>query len=164
MKTLTKSQLMALLSSRKGALICSIKYLVDARLRKTGNPYGQVNKLNHVVIQTNVNYRRKLAKAIADSGGNPTNVEIHQRTWGEHIEGTPFIKHTTKDGELKHYLNGVVIRTISQKFLDTQNREIEKSSIEKFLPNKSSSPVNVATIELGHIGSIKVGGEEYVII
>lgn len=155
---ISRSELIGLISTTRGAKVCTVVYNTDARLRKTGNPHKAVQK--RVVMNGMVGYKyaHALEKKTAEAGLNPADArEVHDRTWGTRVGDTPLIEHNGKS-----YMDVMINNVIESVYKDTETGKILPfNKVKDFLPNKNSSLVKVANICIDNIESIKIGGECY---
>lgn len=160
-QTISRSELLGLLLTTRGAKICKISYQTDARLRKTANPHPLVNKTVEINAICNYRYKEALEKRLAQIGEEPSAAKsVHPRTWGQAVEGTPVVEY-----QEKYYFNVMINRVLSTSYKDAQSgKDLTFDDVKDFLPNKDSSLVKVANIGLDKIQKVKLGGVEYEIL
>lgn len=165
METITRQQMIDALNGMKGARIISIVTMVDARLRKTDNPFQGVRKISGVNGVINWNYEKAVNRQ-REREGTEGNFEAHPRKWGQRIEGTPFVAH--KD-EL--YLELKVESTDTPTYVDSAGNVIEKEKIKAFLPTQSSNAehqgvekeIILRDYKVSGITQITYGGNTYLV-
>lgn len=94
-----------------GASFISLDTITDPRL--TGgkkNPFvGNTSKIttgSSVMIAQNKNsssYNNMVKRRLTEEGKDAEDFQLSPRSWGERIEGTPFIKHTKKGSDTESY-------------------------------------------------------------
>lgn len=161
---ITRDQLLEILSRRKGTQLISATWVGDARLKKTGNPHPNCKKRVSANLKLGASYKNALEKAMANSGVEPTSASgIHDAKWGEHIEGTPIIRHTGKDNVERFYLDAIINKVLDTQYED-ETGPIIYDEIKEFLPNKDSRLVPVARVCLDNIKTIKINKETYEVV
>ena len=81
----------------------------------------KVAKVN-VVLGNNVSFGRIVNKRRQKAGLEI--IEIQPRQWGKRIQGTPYVWH---NGKL--YLECLVLKTLSEKYVDRDGNEIQKQDV-----------------------------------
>ena len=95
-ETISVTELAARLAQVKGAQPIHFTALVDARARKTNNPFTQgIFKLSRVSAFTGFDYENSVNRQQTREGG-PATFEAQERSWGERI--APAL--VEKDGKL----------------------------------------------------------------
>jgi predicted 2-oxoglutarate/Fe(II)-dependent dioxygenase YbiX len=84
MKTISLPQLQILLARVKGAKPLTISAFVDARAKKTGNPFAEIRKLSKVNGFTGANYEASVNRQ-QDREGTVPAFEAKERSWGERV-------------------------------------------------------------------------------
>lgn len=171
-REVTAEELKGLLLSRKGANFVSFESETDARLRKTGNPFGEVRKTSKVNGVINWEYagavnrqREREGRPVGDDG----EVELFEpkpRKWGTRIKGTPFVEN---NGKL--YVEVKVERTLAAPtYRDADGHELTAEQVAPFMPKRKKSSrqgvdkeVVLRDYSLGNIRRIKVNGEAFVV-
>ena len=156
---LNQKQLIKMIRLSRGAPILGVTYSSDARLKKTGNPYGEVYKETSCVVQLAVNYKRALEKQAAIRGENPV-LETHARTWGKVMEDC----RSLVEYNGKHYLNAVLQNKIYSKYFTKDGKELTLDEVKPFLPKSSHSVVPVINPALSHIKEIRFKGRKYEVV
>lgn len=160
-QTISRSELLGLLCTVRKCTLATISYKTSARLRKTGCPFGQVDKLVTANVMIGADYKRVLEKTMAQRGLNP-EAEIHS-TWGNHL-GKALIE-LEKDGDKSYYLESIFKKTMSTRFVEADSgRELSREQVENWLPNKLSEVVPYRRTDLKNIISIKMNKIEYQVI
>lgn len=130
----TPAALAAILEASSGMRPATMRSLTDARLLKTGNPHGQVNKLSHVnvnvgaIYENGVNNQREREGSIADFVAQPPK-------WGVRV-GKKLVTHNGN-----WYLPVAIRKPISKpRYLrDKDNAELEETDIRTWKPAEKSN-------------------------
>lgn len=132
-KTITLTELTSLLSSITHAAPIGFSALVDARARKTANPYGQIRKLSKVTAFTGMDYAASVQRQQVREGQEAT-FEASERSWGVY-HSPALVRHETT-GEL--YLRAKVQATAKPIYLYRASSglltTIDKSKVAPYLP------------------------------
>lgn len=164
MKTINQNQLADLFRNVKHAQPISFVALVDARAKKTGNPFGQITKLSRVNAFTGFDYEASVNRQLGREG-QEQSFQAEGRSWGERI--CPAL--VEKAGSL--YLVAKIERADKPVYLVNTPRglaPIAKEKIAAFLP-VYQQPANQGTAKeivyrnysLTGIISLSMGGEKY---
>lgn len=82
----------------------------NKRLKKKGDgaPYKEmdVRKCYVLTARNSFNFANRVAKLMAERGGDVDDWTPDERTWGSHLDGTPFVEHENKGGDLLSRLYG----------------------------------------------------------
>jgi len=168
MKTVTKSQLGAIIQAQRGAVICTLDTLTDARLKKTGNPLASVGvlKASRVNGILNFEYEDAVNRQQGREGG-PQDFTVSARKWGTPLPGARWmIEH---QGRLYVQLK-VERATQKPRYMRADNhRYIAAATVKPFLPKKYSSAeaqgvereVVVRDYALDSVRVARIGGEVY---
>lgn len=163
MKAITQKALIETLNDIKGATFATIITETDARLKKTGNPFGPVRKVSRVNVclgfqyEAAVNRQRTREESEADFEARP-------RQWGERVSAM-LIGHKGRT-----YLETKVQKSLGVTYIDATGKELSKEEVAAFLPARSKSRQEVASeiivrdYALDSIRSLTFGGEEYVML
>ena len=164
MKAITQAELVLLLETVKGATFATLVTETDPKLKKTGNPFGEVRKVSRVNVTLGFQYENAVNRQREREGSEP-DFEAAPRQWGRKISPM-FVEHK---GEL--YLETKVERSIETKYLDSLDREIPAEALKPFLPSRSESSrqetekeIIVRDYKLASIASLTVRGESYIVI
>lgn len=117
MEKLTVSQLLDILSLKRGAFFASIVTTTEPKMRKTGNPYhGGIKKVSRSHVQLNSLYENAVNNQRKREGVEEA-FEAEPRKWGERIyreDGTvtTFVKH---NGKL--YIEARVLKSLETDYL-----------------------------------------------
>lgn len=160
MKTLTKSELLNLLNTIKGATFISMETNIVPKL-KANNPFIGIKKVSKVSGVIGFNYSNSVNNQRAKEGVEP-DFKPEARKWGERISNTPLVKH--KD---KFYLELKVQNSNSDYFLD--GKRVNPEEIKPWYYNKSSrqeldNEVILRDYSLDNIKRIKINKEEYSVV
>lgn len=165
MKALTIDSLVDLLASVKGATFATLITETDARLKKTGNPFGDVRKVSRVNVCLGFQYENAVNRQRVREG-NEADFQAAPRQWGERKPGTMLVEH--KD---KLYLETKVEHSLGYTFFDANGNELSAEQVEPFLPTRSESSrqdtdkeILVRDYALESIRSLAIGGETYVML
>ena len=164
MKALTTATLVELLATVKGATFATMIVETDARLKKTGNPFGPVRKVSRVNVTLGFQYANAVNRQRTREGAE-ADFEAAPRQWG--VKVTPMlVEHKGKT-----YLETKVERSLGYVFLDANGRELSADQVAPFLPARSGSnrqetekEILVRDYALESIRSLSMGGEQYVML
>jgi hypothetical protein len=131
--TLTIEQLKPLLASALGAQIITIVARTDARLRKTDNPFGHVEKITRVNGMVNWNYGRAVRNQQLREGSSGV-FRASERAWGTRLKNSPFVEHK---GEL--YLEVKIQHVLSTRYENAVGVEIAAEQLASLLPTRHSN-------------------------
>ncbi len=168
---LTEAELIAKLSAIRGAKAIGLLTETDARLLKTGNPYGQVNRVSRVNVQVNFHYDANVLKRLAAEGKDESEFRRGE-SWHVPIlteDGTltPFCQNP-KTGEL--YLRVQVLGRGETRYFTEEGKEVHEGEIEPWLPKGRKyenqgldNPLEFKVYKLSSILEIALDGERYTI-
>ena len=164
-KTVNESQAGEVLLAVKGAQPISFTALVDAKARKTGNPFGEIRKLSKVLAFTGFDYEASVNRQLDREGKGQLTFAAAERSWGERI--APAV--VRNNGKL--YLVAKVERTHKPVYLVRQGgflRIIAKELIAPFLPpvrhaenQGTEKEIVYRNYSLANIASFRIGGQAY---
>ena len=164
MKTITLNQLADLLRNVTHAQPIGFVALIDAKARKTGNPFGTVLKLSKVQAFTGFDYERSVNRQL-EREGSQLSFTAKERSWGERISPALAENH----GKL--YLVAKVENTRKPVYLVKTAfglLPIAKALVSPFLPvSKPASnqgtdkEIVYRNYSLENIVSLSMGGEKY---
>lgn len=164
MQAITKQRLVGLLGEIKGATFATLITETDARLRKTGNPYGNVRKVSRVNVCLGFKYEAAVNRQLVREGA-AADFQAAERAWGEHVEGAPLVENK---GKL--YLNAKVERSLGHEYFAEDGTPLSHADVAPFLPAKGANrqgtekEIIVRTYSLDSIRSLAYGGEQYVLL
>lgn len=154
-----------MLASIKGASFATITTRTDARLRKTGNPFGHVIKVSRVNVTLGFQYAGSVNRQRVREDSTPDFVAM-PRQWGERSEASPLlIQHK---GKL--YLETKVERSISHVYMTEMGEILSDEQVEPFLPARSASrqevekEILVRDYAIESITGISFQGEDYIVL
>lgn len=163
MKTITVDELAELLSESSSATLISFIAETDARLKKTGNPYGTVYKVAQATGTLGADYEKKVNRQIQreNPGKEVEKFEAGPRKWG-----SPAGRLVEKDGDF--YLNFSPNRVDVLGYKTSTGKPIDAELVEPFLPKKSeptNQPVEkktkICNYSLSNIRQISFNGAVY---
>ena len=164
MNAITKQSLLALLAEVKGATFATLVTKTDARLRKTGNPFGNVEKVSRVNVCLGFQYEAAVNRQRTREG-TEADFEAAPRQWGERISPM-LVEHK---GRI--YLETKVEKSLGCTYLGSNGQEISSEQVASFLPARKPSArqetekeILVRDYSLDSILSLSFRGEEYVIL
>ena len=164
MKAITQENLQSMLADIRGATFATLVTKTDARLKKTGNPFGNVEKVSRVNVCLGFQYEKAVNRQRAREG-TEADFEAVPRQWGEKISPM-FIAHKGKI-----YLETKVERSLSTTYLDSKGQEIPSEAVKPFLPARAESSrqetekeILVRDYAMDSILSLSFRGEDYVVI
>ena len=136
METINQNKLAELLASIVTAQPITITALVNAKCRKTGNPFAEVKKLSKVNGFTAANYQASVNRQLGREN-KPESFEAKDRQWGERVAPCLVINGP------KRYLV-IHVQYAKQpiyfgKLASGQWRIVSKETIQAFLPSHKPS-------------------------
>ena len=181
MQTLTHSQFIQILTSRKGAAIVGVEALTDAKARKTGNPHGAIFKHVRAVGFVGADYERSVQREGArQDAPAAASFEAMSLPWGEwHLagkvishKGAFYLRTQSTPGQR----NRQPARLLSYR--DAKGLFLSKEAVRPFLPapsvsarqaavgigNDASAQVAVRTYAFASIRKVRVNGETFKLI
>lgn len=165
MKALTAIALVETLATVKGATFATIITETDARLKKTGNPFGPVRKVSRVNVCLGFQYEAAVNRQRTREGSE-ADFEAKPRQWGQRLPGSMLVEHK---GKL--YLETKVERSLDCVYIDATGRELSADEVAPFLPARSESTrqetereIIVRDYALESIRSLSMKGETYVML
>lgn len=168
MKQVTETELTMILLGLKGAQPVTFTAVVDARCRKTGNPYEEVRKFSCVNGFTGHDYEKSVNRQLIREEKTP-DFEAQERRWGENINGIV----VEKDG--KFYMRVKPQRSKKPIYIARRPGQpfirVEKSKIEEWLPKVYPAQNQGTDKEILHrdymisnLRTVSIAGERFVII
>jgi hypothetical protein len=140
---ITHSQLVNLISTRKGAVAIGIEAVTDARARKTGNPHGAIFKVSRSSALCGVNYEAAINRRLDGQGDAPAfKAESLWNGKGEYVVPGKIARHK-ETGRL--YL---AIQASDKQFQafpakvsyqDGEGKPLAYDEVKPFLPESSFS-------------------------
>lgn len=166
MKTITQPQFAEILRGITHALPISFSALVDARARKTGNPFGEIRKISRVQAFTGFDYENSVNRQLDREGKTQLEFTAKERSWGQRI--SPAL--VEKDGKL--YLVAKIQRADKPVYLHKSKqgfwKVISKELIAAFLPafkpatnQGTEKEIVYRNYSLENIVSLSMNGERY---
>jgi hypothetical protein len=169
---ISEADLVALLSSLRGSKFLTITSRTDARLKKTGNPYGTVYKVSKVNICVNFQYEAGVRRRLEKEGKNPDDF-VRGESWHTAVKSedgflTPLCSHK-QTGAV--YLRCQRLATIGEPVYFTQDGvEVTREEIAEWLPKQSEyanqgleAPLIFLTYALSSIVEVVAEGETYTV-
>ena len=163
MQTLTHSQFIQILTSRKGAAIVGVEALTDAKARKTGNPHGAIFKHVRAVGFVGADYERSVQREGArQDAPAAASFEAMSLPWGEwHLagkvishKGAFYLRTQSTPGQR----NRQPARLLSYR--DAKGLFLSKEAVRPFLPAPSVS-ARQAAVGIGNDASAQVAVRTY---
>lgn len=153
MQTVRRSELKNLFDRIQHAMLLSITARTIPDLRKTAEdgtvcPFwieykagrlvkvAAVNGVVYWIYTNSVNRKREKQGLTGDFQAMP-------RKWGHRIPRSPFVEHTTKEGEHKLYVELKVERSLGYVYL-LDGREIDQATVNKFCRPESDNRQGLA--------------------
>lgn len=160
------ADLMGLLSVSRGAQFATLTALTDARLRKTGNPHGEVRKRSRVNVVINFGYARAVNRQRVREGGTG-GFAAQPRQWGTRLPGLPFVTHKGRA-----YLECKIERALGHEYLAADGRVLSDDDVTPFLPPRRGSAehqgvereILLRDYAVDAIESIAFGGNSYFVL
>jgi hypothetical protein len=110
------------------------------KLKKTGNPYSEVFKVQTVIVDLNVSYEEKVnEERMVQNGDVAETFKAQPRKWGDHVNGTILQK------EDKFYLGVIEVSKVGTPIYEHEGKTIELAQIEPFMP--AVSPVKTQELK-----------------
>jgi len=162
MKAINQATLIDTINAVKGATFATIITETDARLKKTGNPFGPVRKISRVNVCLGFQYEAAVNRQRTREDSE-ADFEARPRQWGERISAM-LIGHKGRT-----YLETKVQRALETSYIDATGKELSKEDVSPFLPARSKSRQEVADevivrdYALDSIRSLAFGGETYLL-
>lgn len=156
MKTINQEELFGLLAAIEFPQPIGLTTLTKVNVRKTGNKFGDIYKLNKTNCFVGGKYENMVNNALIREGRVP-GFEVGERSWGGKI--TPCL---VAKGD-KTYLAAQVLKS-SPTFLYRKNgilTIINKKEIEDILPPENKELVKYRNFTLDNIVGVNLGGEQY---
>jgi hypothetical protein len=161
----TKDSILQFFLNFNGHSLIGLTILTDARLKKTGNPYGKVLKKTRLLANIGFHYANSLDNQ-AKREEKEIDFQVQARRWGKRLENCPLVEHKGN-----YYLEAKIEETFEVNYFLENGAPIEKSAIEEFLPKKSESStqdelekkVILRDIKLENILSMRTGGESILV-
>lgn len=180
MQKITHSKLVEILAQSKGAFPVSLLSETDAKARKTGNPFGQINKISAVRTFTGADYEnavnreanRQGAEGEFESEGLPDWKEqiVKNKVFRHKTEGTLYFRTQTTPEQRKRS------RSIVLAYRGPSGQFLKPSEVKPFLPPKSVSrkqesaglsskkQVEVREFKFDSIRKIRMNGETFELV
>ena len=157
MQTLTKAELIDLLSKVKGTTAVSIETTTVPKIR-SGNPFKGLKKVSKVAGMIGVIYANSVNNQRAKEGLEKDFVP-ESRKWGERILHTPLVKHNDK-----FYLE-MKCQSAESDYFDDSGR-VSSDKVKDWEYNKTSrqgveNEVILRDFSLDNISRIKINKNEY---
>jgi hypothetical protein len=174
MKVIARSQIIEVLTvaTANGATFITLVTETDARLKKTGNSFGQVNKLSRVNIACNTDYEAGVQRQQVREGAAEGTFKAQAHKWAEHVPGCRWLVRHPETGEL--YVVGKPERALEDPtYIKAISREVlDYEAVKSFLPAKRSNAeaqgvekeIPYRQWKLESIKEIHCNNERYVIV
>jgi len=165
--TLSEADLIAKLSSLRGAKFITFVARTDCRLKKTGNSFGRVWKVSRVNVCVNFLYNEGVLRRLEKEGKSPDDFHRgeswHCPIFSEDGKLTPLCQHKTT-GEF--YVRCQLIAKVGESsYFTDDNVEVTEEEIAPYLPKKSTyanqgldNPLIFLTYSLASIKEITCDG------
>ena len=154
MKTIskTKDSILSFFLNFSGHSLIGLTILTDARLKKTGNPYGKVFKKTRLLANIGFHYFNSLNnQAKREEKEIDFSKLIQPSKWGKRLDNCPLVEHKGN-----YYLECKVEKTYEVNYFLENGAPIEKSAIEEFLPKKKESSTQVGLLKKVILRDIKL--------
>ena len=176
MQRIDRSEIEKLMKAgEKGTVFVTVFYAspMDKAMRKTGNRFHGQNLLKECSINGAVGFDYEAAvNRLAVKEGKEKR-EAKARQWGVLDADRKFVRHTTKDGVSKTYLQIMCRSNTTPVFRLGKNllSEADVAELKTFIPEKEKSStqedldgeVVVRDIDLNNILAIRVNGIHYLV-
>lgn len=164
MNIISRERLLLMLASIRGASFATVTTRTDARLRKTGNPFGHVEKISRVNVTLGFQYAGSVNRQRVREDSTPDFVSM-PRQWGQRSEQTPLlIEHK---GKL--YLETKVERSLGHSYMAENGEILSDEQVRPFLPTRGASrqevekEILVRDYAIDSIVAIAFNGDEYLV-
>ena len=169
-KTITTDSVLKFFLNYKGHSFIGLTTLTDARLLKTGNPFGRVFKKARFLANIGFHYSNSLDNQAKREGKN-IDFQVKPRQWGKRLPNSPLVVHTNKKNETKYYLECKREETYEENYFLENGAPIEKSAIQDFFKKSYSSSTQseldkkiiLNDILLDNILSMRINGENVIL-
>lgn len=168
MKSITQSELEALLFATKETQFVSFVSVTDPDMRKRDNPHPDARKVSIVVGCINWTYSRTVNR---QRGREQKVMDFRalERKWGTRVKGCPLVSHVVADqGETRLYLEVKVERRNFLYFEPETAKRIDAKLLEPFLKEPDPNPrqdlereIVLRDYRLLNIAELTLGGEQY---
>jgi hypothetical protein len=163
--TYNTNKLLTFFLNYVGHSLIGLTILTDARLKKTGNPYGKVLKKTRLLANIGFHYSNSLENQAKRENKN-IDFQVQPRRWGIRLPKSALVEHNGN-----HYLECKVEKTFEVNYFLENGAPIEKSAIEEFLPKKRESStqeeltkkVILRDVKLENILSMRIQGENVLV-
>jgi len=172
MKVISRDKLIEVIAVLQGCQPATLVTETDARLKKTGNSFGQVNKLSRVNCMIGFIYENAVNRQQVREGAEHGAFEAQAHAWAEHIEGCNWLVKNPKTDEL--YLVVKVQKSLEHPtYIKAISREpLAYEDVKPFLPAKRSNAdaqgvereVIYRQYKLSSIKELHIGGEQYAVV
>ena len=165
MKCVTLAEFSEVLKNIKGATFVTLATETDARLKKTGNPFGKVLKRNTVNGVFNFNYENSVNRQLAREG-QAADFEAQGRTWGQHETLGVISKGEQEYVQIKVEKAGRHPRFV----VEATGKLVSKDEIKPWLPAKSpfvqggqDKEVIIRDYKLDSVRAARIKGQTYIV-
>lgn len=169
MQTITPTQLAQRLAALNHAAPFVLSAFINARARKTGNPFGDIFKLSRVWGFTGFDYEASVNRQQVREGNDAPDFQAQARKWGIRI--APCLVENA--GKL--YLVAKVQRCASPLYFAKQGgfwRWLARETVAPFLPEYKSAAIAQGVDKeviyrnyaLANLRQISVNGERYRVV
>jgi len=163
--TYTTNKLLTFFLNYVGHSLIGLTILTDARLKKTGNPYGKVLKKTRLLANIGFHYSNSLENQAKRENKN-IDFQVQPRRWGIRLPKSALVEYNGN-----YYLECKVEKTFEVNYFLENGAPIEKSAIEEFLPKKRESStqeeltkkVILRDVKLENILSMRIQGENVLV-
>ncbi len=176
MKTLTQSQLVAIIAGSPGVVMLGLQTLTDTKARKTGNPFGQIFKRTKLGAVVGADYQKSVEREAGRQGADASEFEAEKLPWGEWVKGL--------EGKVIQHKGELFLRTQSTPgqraaipahllgYFDATGKELAKESVAPFIKEAGESAkqqdeagldstIWVRTYKLSSVEQVTINGEVY---
>lgn len=133
----TKEQLIGFFNGIKSEQRANIVTRTPVKMKKTGNPYDKIFKVQTIIVDLNADYESKVnEERMLQNGDVSSSFVAGERKWGDKVNKSII----EKDGEF--YLSCIEVGKIGEPvYIDGDGNRIEFEQIEPFMP-AYSAPTN----------------------
>lgn len=162
MNLTTQKELIGFFNGIKSEQRANIVTRTPVKMKKTGNPYSEVFKVQTTTVDLNVAYEQKVnEERMIQNGDVSQSFQAEERKWGERVNGAIVEK------DEKFYLNAIEVAKIGTALYETADgNRIEFAQIEPFMPAYSASKkqglddvIKVRTYKLDNVIGLNIDGK-----
>jgi len=130
----TQKDLVGFFNGIKSEQRATVVMRTPVKMKKTGNPYQEVFKVQTVVVDLNVSYEKKVnEERMIQNGDTSEPFKAQARKWGIHVNKAIIEK------EDKFYLSAIEVSKVGTTIYEHEGFPIDYTQIEPWIPSVSTS-------------------------